>query len=60
MMIINRMKFFVDVYERKRKRRTSEELGFDIKWDAELSRYLERNICKEFDKNSIVLSGERL
>lgn len=50
----NRMKFFVDVYERKR--RTTEELGFDIKWDAELSRYLERGIGKKFDKDSIVTS----
>jgi predicted helicase len=53
----NRMKFFVDVYERRR--RTSEELDFDIKWDAELSRYLERNICKEFDEKSIVPSTYR-
>jgi predicted helicase len=50
----NRMKFFVDVYERKR--RTSEELGFDIKWDMELSRYLERGISKKFDIGSIVPS----
>ncbi|MEH2067633.1 MAG: type ISP restriction/modification enzyme [Nostoc sp.] len=40
----NRMKFFVDVYERKR--RTSEELGFDIKGNAELNRYLELGISK--------------
>ncbi|BAY85289.1 adenine specific DNA methyltransferase [Calothrix parasitica NIES-267] len=53
----NQMKFFVDVYERKR--RTSEELGFDIKWDAELKRYLERNIRKKFDGNSIVSSTYR-
>ncbi|MDJ0698125.1 type ISP restriction/modification enzyme [Mastigocoleus sp. MO_188.B34] len=53
----NRMKFFVDVYERRR--RTLEDLGFDIKWDAELSRYLERNICKELDENSIVVSTYR-
>ncbi|MGB3655356.1 MAG: type ISP restriction/modification enzyme, partial [Rivularia sp. (in: cyanobacteria)] len=50
----NRMKFFVDVYERKR--RTSEELGFDIKWDRELKKYLERNISKTFDESSIVKS----
>jgi predicted helicase len=50
----NRMKFFVDVYERKR--RTNEELGFNIKWDAELSRYLERGISKKYDENSIVTS----
>ncbi|MBN3927616.1 type ISP restriction/modification enzyme, partial [Nostoc sp. NMS4] len=53
----NRMKFFVDVYERKR--RTSEELGFDIKWDAELSRYLERGISKNFDELSIITSTYR-
>ncbi|MHC5733544.1 type ISP restriction/modification enzyme [Nostoc sp.] len=53
----NRMKFFVDVYERKR--RTSEELGFDIKWDAELSRYLERGVSKNFDELSIVPSTYR-
>ncbi len=53
----NRMKFFVDVYERKR--RTSEELGFDIKWDAELKRYLERNISKTFDESSLVPSTYR-
>ncbi len=50
----NRIKFFVDVYERKR--RTSEELGFDIKWDRELKKYLERNISKTFDESSIVKS----
>ncbi|MFH7028743.1 MAG: type ISP restriction/modification enzyme [Heteroscytonema crispum UTEX LB 1556] len=50
----NRMKFFVDAYERKR--RTSEELGFDIKWDRELNKYLERGISKKFDKDSIVPS----
>ncbi len=53
----NRMKFFVDVYERRR--RTSEDLGFDIKWDRELNKYLERNICKEFDEKSIVSSAYR-
>jgi predicted helicase len=50
----NRMKLFVDVYERKR--RTSEEFGFDIKWDRELKKYLERNISKTFDESSIVKS----
>lgn len=50
----NRMKFFVDVYERKR--RTSEELGFDIKWDRELKKYLERDISKTFGESSIVKS----
>lgn len=53
----NRMKFFVDVYERKR--RTSEELGFDIKWDRELKKYLERDINKTFDESSIVESVYR-
>lgn len=48
----NRMKFFVDVYERKR--RTSEELGFDIKWDRELNKYLKRGISKKFDERLIV------
>ncbi|WP_017651774.1 type ISP restriction/modification enzyme [Fortiea contorta] len=50
----NRMKFFVDVYERRR--RTSEELGFDIKWDMDLNKYLERGINKKFDAGSIVES----
>ncbi|MBV6627040.1 MAG: N-6 DNA methylase [Rivularia sp. (in: Bacteria)] len=53
----NRMKFFVDIYERKR--RTSEELGFDIKWDRELKKYLERDISKAFDESSIVESMYR-
>ncbi|MBW4476127.1 MAG: N-6 DNA methylase [Tolypothrix brevis GSE-NOS-MK-07-07A] len=60
----NRMKFFVDVYERKRRTSVDEvsrreELGFDIKWDAELSRYLERGISKKFDENSIITSTYR-
>ncbi|WP_366839141.1 type ISP restriction/modification enzyme [Nostoc sp. LPT] len=50
----NRMKFFVDVYERKR--RTSEELGFDIKWDSELNNYLKRGISKKFDEGVIITS----
>ncbi|MDZ8080066.1 MAG: type ISP restriction/modification enzyme [Nostoc sp. DcaGUA01] len=53
----NRMKFFVDVYERKRI--TSEELGFDIKWDRELNNYLKRGISKKFDKGLIVRSTYR-
>ena len=51
------MKFFVDVYERKR--RTSEEFGFDIKWDRELKKYLERDISKTFDESFIVKSTYR-
>lgn len=53
----NRMKFFVDVYERKR--RTNEELNFDIKWDAELDRYLERDINKKFEDSNILHSVYR-
>lgn len=47
----DRMKYFVDVYEYNR--RTSETLDLDIKWDEDLSRYLERGITKSFDDSSI-------
>ena len=48
------MRYFVDAYEYKR--RTSEDLELDIKWDAELSSYLERDIAKKFEDSSIISS----
>ncbi|UKO99657.1 type ISP restriction/modification enzyme [Nostoc sp. UHCC 0870] len=47
----NKMKFFVDVYERKR--RTNEELDCDIKWDEDMLSYLKRSIAKNFDAKCI-------
>lgn len=47
----DRMKFFVDVYERKR--RTNEDSELDIKWDRELIKYLDRGISKQFETSCI-------
>lgn len=53
----NRMKFFIDVYEHKRK--TGEDSEFDIKWDYELSSYLKRGIIKQLDQSQIIPSVYR-
>ncbi|HTL90275.1 MAG TPA: type ISP restriction/modification enzyme [Leptolyngbya sp.] len=47
----DRMKYFVDVYEHKRK--TSEAIDLDIKWDQELISYLDRGISKKFEEACI-------
>ncbi|MEH2359947.1 type ISP restriction/modification enzyme [Nostoc sp.] len=50
----NRMKFFVDVYERKR--RTGEDSELNIKWDEDMSSYIKRDIVKQFDHKYIASS----
>ena len=51
----NKMRFAIDVYQK-----TLENPGYkgkqQIKWDAELKRYVERKIAKEFEDNKIVKS----
>ncbi|MHC5597787.1 MAG: type ISP restriction/modification enzyme [Nostoc sp.] len=50
----NRMKFFVDVYERKRT--TGEDSELNIKWDEDMSGYINRDIVKQFDHKHIACS----
>lgn len=50
----DRMKYFVDVYEYQRK--TSEKSALDVKWDEDLTRYLESGVVKQFENSSIQLS----
>ncbi|MEB3311000.1 MAG: type ISP restriction/modification enzyme [Snowella sp.] len=50
--LIERMKYFVKVYQERLESGTCQEL--DIKWDRELENYLERKIYKSFDQSQIV------
>ena len=50
-----KMRFFVDVYEAARRDPNFENKG-EIKWDADLVRYRERNVAKQFDESRIVRS----
>jgi len=52
--LIEKMKYFVEVYQERFKKGTIREL--DIKWDHELTQYLERKIPKSFEDNKIVES----
>jgi predicted helicase len=52
--LIERMKYFVEVYKERLKRGERREL--DIKWDVDLERYVERGFKKEFEEASIVKS----
>lgn len=47
--LAEKMRFFVDSYERARKRKT-DLATTDIKWDRELSKYRDRNIPKRFER----------
>jgi predicted helicase len=49
--LAEKMKFFVKVY--KNTFAGLKEGKFDIKWDRELTKYLERGVNKEFDDKSI-------
>ncbi len=52
--LIERIKYFVDVYQERVEHGTRREL--DIKWDSELTSYLSRNIPKKIEEDNIRLS----
>ena len=52
--LAERMRFFVEVY--KSQLAGLEKGQFNIKWDRELSKYLERRIDKKFEHQRITLS----
>ena len=49
----DKIKFFVDIYQQTLKDNNYVD-KFQIKWDRELTKYLDRKILKHFDKNQIV------
>ena len=49
--LIERMKYFVDVYQERLSENIRREL--DIKWDPDLESYLKRGICKKFESSNI-------
>jgi len=51
--LIEQMKYFIEVYQERLKKSVRREL--DIKWDADLERYLERGILKTYDPTCITL-----
>jgi len=48
----SKMKYFVEIYEKTRGTKDFNQ-KFNIKWDRELSKYLERNIQKKFENSKI-------
>jgi predicted helicase len=52
--LIERMKYFVEVYQERLENGIKREL--DIKWDRELEKYLERRIQKTFEDERITKS----
>ncbi|MEA5580662.1 type ISP restriction/modification enzyme [Nodularia harveyana UHCC-0300] len=54
--LINKMKFFVDIYQNQFDKEPEDELSQQIKWDDDLKTYFKRKIQKTFDKNSIETS----
>jgi len=52
--LIERMKYFVEVYQERLENDVKRDL--DIKWDRELEKYLERKIKKKFEEVRIVKS----
>ncbi|MBD2567050.1 type ISP restriction/modification enzyme [Anabaena lutea] len=51
--LINKMKWFVDIYQNQFDKEPTEELSQQIKWDEDLKIYFKRGIKKEFDKLNI-------
>ena len=49
--LIERMKYFVEVYQEQLKNGMRREL--DIKWDTDLESYLKRKISKKFENSNI-------
>ena len=54
----DKMRFAVDIYQQTLENKNYEDKN-KIKWDAELTRYAERKIQKEFENNKIVKSTYR-
>jgi predicted helicase len=54
--LINKMQFFVKIYQEQFKKLPDAELSQEIKWDDDLRTYFKRKIQKNFDKNSIKTS----
>lgn len=50
--LVSKMQFFVREYERDRKAQNTDNKL--IKYDAELARYIERDVVKKFEENTIV------
>ncbi|MBU6230778.1 MAG: DNA methyltransferase, partial [Cyanobacteria bacterium REEB459] len=55
--LIERMKYFVEVYQERLENGVKREL--DIKWDRELEKYLSRKISKKYDSNCVMPSSWR-
>lgn len=55
--LIERMKYFVEVYQDRLENGAKQEL--DIKWDRELEKYLGRKISKIFANKNIIFSVYR-
>ncbi|MDB9456836.1 N-6 DNA methylase, partial [Dolichospermum circinale CS-545/17] len=51
--LVNKMKFFVEIYQSQFDKQPEAELSQQIKWDEDLKSYFKRKIQKQFDKNSI-------
>ncbi len=56
-VLIEKVKYLVDGYMEKLTQGTTRE--FDIKWDRETTKYLQRRITKKYDHNSLILSAYR-
>lgn len=55
--LIERMQYFVEVYQQRLENGTRREL--DIKWDRELDKYLSRRIQKIFESSCILQASYR-
>ncbi|MCB0751809.1 MAG: DNA methyltransferase, partial [Ignavibacteriae bacterium] len=53
-----KVKYLIDVYQKTLANSDYPE-KYSIKWDRELTKYLERRIQKEFDPNQILISSYR-
>lgn len=51
--LVNKMKFFVEIYQSQFDKQPEAELSQQIKWDEDLKSYFKRKIQKQFDKTSI-------
>ncbi|APB33571.1 Putative helicase [Gloeomargarita lithophora Alchichica-D10] len=55
-VLMERMKYFVEVYQERLEKGINRDLNTDIKWDRELEKYLIRKVKKDFEENKIVRS----
>jgi predicted helicase len=55
--LIEKIKYLVNGYMERLIKGTTRE--FDIKWDRETTKYLQRHITKKYDHNSLILSAYR-